>query len=139
MSALSWDDEEYESDLAAFDYLRQDEPENPSVLLFSATNPAGTVTASATVSGRIHQIELAPDVVAMTEFELMAEVMETAKLASLKGRAAQYALIEGTLNRQGLDAQSTRDFLDHHLDLPTPAQAEHAEVQSRARYLRGER
>jgi hypothetical protein len=102
------------------------------------TNPAGTVTTKAAVSGRIQRIELSPDAVSMTESALIREVISTAKLANLKGRAAQYSLIEGILSYQGLDHQTAREFIDQHLDLPTPEQAAAAESDAHSRYLRGE-
>lgn len=112
--------------------------QSPAMLLFAVTNPAGTVTAKAAVSGRIEQVELSAAVVTMTEAQLARDVIATAELANLKGRSAQHSLIEGILSYQGLDRQTAREFLDHHMDLPTPQQAEAAEAQVRAQYLRGE-
>lgn len=161
MLGRSWDDPEdsHDSELAAFDYLSpppddHDEPDDwsaprfegpadeppvdPAMLLFSVTSPAGTVTAKAAVSGRIQRIELSPHAVSMSESQLIRDVIATAKLANLKGRSAQYSLIEGILSYQGLDQATAREFLDQHLDLPTPEQAAAAENEAHARYLRGE-
>lgn len=115
-----------------------DEPDDPPMLLVSVTNPAGTVTAKAAVSGRIQRIELAPNTVSMSEAALIHEVIATAKLANLKGRAVQYTLVEGILGQQGLDPESAHEFIEQHMDLPTPAQAGAAEMAVRSAYLRGE-
>ena len=56
----------------------------------------------------------------------------------MKGRAQQRTLIEGMLSHQGVDAQAARDYVDQHMNLPTPDQAAAAEAQARSRYLRGE-
>jgi len=115
-----------------------DEPDEPPMLLVSVTNPAGTVTAKAAVSGRIQRIELAPNTVSMSEAALIREVVATAKLANLKGRAVQYSLVEGILGQQGLDPDSAHEFIEQHMDLPTPEQAGAAELAARSAYLRGE-
>lgn len=114
------------------------QPVEPPMLLVSVTNPAGTVTAKAAVTGRIQRIELAPNAVSMSESALIREVIATAKLANLKGRSVQYSVVEGILGYQGLDEESAREFIDQHMDLPTPEQASAAEADAHSAYLRGE-
>ena len=50
-------------------------------LLFTITNPPGTVSATAALDGRIQQIELSPKVTAMTESQVAEEVTVLAGLA----------------------------------------------------------
>lgn len=115
-----------------------EEATTPFVFAVSASNPAGTISATATISGWLQRVELAPAVTSMTEYDLARDVVATAELASLKGRASQHTLVQDMLTYQGLDRHSARDYLDQYMDLPTPEQAEQAEAQARARYLRGE-
>lgn len=115
-----------------------EEATTPFVFAVSVSNPAGTISATATISGWLQRVELTPAVTSMTEYDLARDIVATAELASLKGRASQHTLVQDMLTYQGLDRHSARDYLDQYMDLPTPDQAEQAEAQARARYLRGE-
>lgn len=113
-----------------------DETTGPIVLAVSVTNAAETVTATATISGWLQRIELAPHVTSIDEAELAREIIATAELARLKGQASQRNLVEDMLMWQGADSHTARDYVDEYMNLPTSAQA--AEAEANARYLRGE-
>lgn len=110
----------------------------PIVLAVSVTNAAGTVTATATISGWLQRIELAPHVTSTDEAELAREIIATAELARLKGQSSQRNLVEDMLMWQGADSHTARDYVDEYMNLPTSAQAAEAEAEANARYLRGE-
>lgn len=110
----------------------------PIVLAVSVTNAAGTVTATATISGWLQRIELEPHVATMDEAQLAREIVATAGLASLKGRASQRTLVQDMLTHQGAELHTARDYVDQYMNLPTPDQAAEAEAEANARYLRGE-
>jgi hypothetical protein len=115
-----------------------DQPTAPLVFAVSVSNPAGTINATATISGWLQRIELTPDVRSMTEYELARDIVATAQLASVKGQASQHTLVQDMLTYQGLDHHAARDYIDQYMNLPAPDQAAAAEAQARARYLRGE-
>ena len=115
-----------------------EEPTAPIVLSVTASNPAGTISATATISGWLQHVGLEPEVVAMTEFDLAREILATATLASMKGQAGQRNMVEEMMVRQGLDQGAARDYVDQYMNLPTTAHAEAAEAEARSRYLRGE-
>ena len=130
---------ESESTLDAARVFTQDDATTaPIVLAVSVTNAAGTVTATATISGWLQRIELEPHVASMDEPQLAREIVATAELASLKGRATQRSLVEDMLTHQGADRHTARDYVDQYLNLPTPERAAQAEAEASARYLRGE-
>lgn len=105
---------------------------------FGVTNPAGTITAQATISGAINRIELSPSIASMTESDLARDIMSTARLANLQGRAIQRAMVQSLLMYQGMDQDDAAQFIDDIIDLPTPAQAEEAQAEAMAAYLRDE-
>lgn len=74
----------------------------------------------------------------MPESQLAQQVLATAKLANLKGRAVQHLLIEQMLIYQGLDRAAACDYIEQHMQLPTPEESLAAESEARAQYLRGE-
>ena len=110
-----WDD----SDLAALDAYDADD-ETLSVLLFTVTNPAGSVAVSAQIDGRIHRVELSSDVTRMTEAQLSAEIEVLAGLASREALAGQHALLVASMHELGHDRVATRGFLSRSLGLPSP-------------------
>lgn len=112
--------------------------ESPGPVTFGVTNPAGTITAEATISGAINRIELSPSITSMTESDLARDIMATAELANLQGRAIQRAVVQSLLMHQGMDPQAAAQFIDDMIDLPTPAQFEAAQAEATAAYLRGE-
>ena len=141
----SWDDDEDDQESDAFDggygleafddYLppqspraEVNPPEEPSehdddlveTLLCQAVNPAGTVTVTALLSGRIFRVELSPKASRMSEKELAREIKTTAALANLQARGAQHQVIATLLDGLGSDPAATRSMLEHELDLPSP-------------------
>ena len=129
------------ADLPAPAPANDDESDDTSSgpVTFGVTNPAGTITAHATISGAVNRIELAPSTASMTESDLARNIMATAKLANLQGRAIQRAMVQGLLMYQGMDQDVAAQFIDDMIDLPTPAQAEAAQAEAMAEYLRDER
>jgi len=119
-------------------FMHDDDVTAPIVLAVSVTNAAQTVTATATISGWLQRIELAPQVTSIDEAELAREIIATAELARLKGQASQRILVENMLTLQGADTHMARDYVDEYLNLPTPDQAAAAEAEANARHLRGE-
>lgn len=105
---------------------------------FGVTNPAGTITTQATISGAINRIELSSDTSSMTESDLARDIMATAKLANIQARAIQRAMVQSLLMHQGMDQDVAERFIDDIADLPTPAQSEAAQAEAMAAYLRGE-
>ncbi|BDX29531.1 hypothetical protein TUM20985_00780 [Mycobacterium antarcticum] len=105
-----------------------DAPEIDSVT-FTVTNPPATVTVSAFMDGRVRRIDLAPQVIAMTETDLADEIVVIAGLATSDARAAQYVHVLDGMRRQGHDEAATRDFLTRDLDLPSPEEASAARAQ----------
>lgn len=91
--------------------------------IYTVTNPPGTVTVSAYMDGRIQDVEVSPRAVTLTESTLAEEIVVIASLATQDARAAQYAFMLESMNRQGHDSVATRDFLERDLQLPSPEQA----------------
>lgn len=87
---------------------------------FTVTNPAGTVSATATIGGRLQQIELSAKVTDMTESQLADEIVVLADLAAQKARAAQHAVVVQLMRDMGYNSVVTGGFLEHDLDLPSP-------------------
>lgn len=123
----------------SFDDGEAQDDEAPRVVVFAVSDPAGNVTAEASIAGSIQRIKLAPKATSMTESELSRNILATAKLANMKGRAVQRALIEGVLAAEGLDDERVEAIIEMNApDLPTPRQADDAVAEAEAAYLRGE-
>jgi hypothetical protein len=123
----------------AFDDGETQDDDAPRVVVFAVSDPAGNVTAEASIAGSIQRIKLAPKATSMTETELTRSILATAKLANMKGRAVQRALIEGVLAAEGLDEERVEAIIEMNApDLPTPRQADDAVAAAEAAYLRGE-
>ncbi|WP_166907461.1 YbaB/EbfC family DNA-binding protein [Mycobacterium sp. DL440] len=105
------------------------EDEQLTVPLFTVTNPPETVTVTAFMDGRVHQIELAPKVTSLTERDLAEEILVIAGLAAQQAKSAQYSFMLAGMREHGHDDAATRDFLTRDLDLPTPEQADDARAQ----------
>ena len=105
---------------------------------FTVTNPPATVAVSTFMDGRVHRIDLAPQVITMTETHLAEEIVVIAELATRDARAAQYAHVLDSMRRQGHDDAVTRDFLTRDLDLPSPEDASAARAQVFAMRYAGE-
>lgn len=112
--------------------------DEPPVLVYTVTNPPGTVTVSTYMDGRVQEIELSPRAVSLTESALAEEIVIIAGLASQDARAAQYAYMLDGMNEQGHDSVATRDFLERDLQLPSPEQATAARAAVFAERYTGE-
>lgn len=129
------------ADLPAPAPANDDESDDTSSgpVTFGITNPAGTITAQATISGAINRIELSSATTSMTESDLARDIMSTAELANIQARAIQRAMVQSLLMHQGMDQDVAAQFIDDISDLPTPAQSEAAQAEAMAEYLRSER
>jgi hypothetical protein len=103
--------------------------EEPSVPLFTVTNPPGTVTVTTFMDGRVNRIDLSSKATAMTETNLADEIVVIARLATQDARSAQYSFMLDGMREQGHDDFATHDFLTRDLDLPSPDQARAARAQ----------
>ncbi|PJK20057.1 hypothetical protein CSX11_23075 [Mycobacterium goodii] len=86
----------------------------------SASNAAATVTATALTGGQVIRVELAPQVVKMTESELAEEITTVCAMACRQGAAARHTIIAEVMRLLGHDPAATRSFLERNLGLPTP-------------------
>lgn len=89
-------------------------------LLFTASNPSGSVSATVLINGRVIQVDLSPEVVQMTERVLSDEILLVTSLARLQARAAQHMLITECLTRLGHDRVAVTATLEHEMGLPSP-------------------
>ncbi len=64
-----------------------------STVLFTATNPDGTVSVTALMGGQILRVDLSPQMTTMTESELAEEITVIASLARRQAQAGQHVLI----------------------------------------------
>jgi hypothetical protein len=103
--------------------------DEPSVPLFTVTNPPGTVTVTTFMDGRVNRIDLSPKATTMTETNLADEIVVIARLATQDARSAQYSFMLEGMREQGHDDFATHDFLTRDLDLPSPDQAQAARAQ----------
>jgi hypothetical protein len=97
--------------------------------MFTVTNPPGTVTVTTYLDGRVHQVDLSPGAVSLTETVLADEIVVIADLATQDARSAQYTVMLEGMRESGHDNVATRDFLRRDLDLPTPEQAHAARAE----------
>lgn len=89
-------------------------------LLFTATNPSGSVSVTVLLDGHFLRADLSPTVTTMTEPQLAEEISIIANLARQQARAAQHALVVEFMRTLGHDRVATRSFLEHDLGLPSP-------------------
>ena len=89
-------------------------------LLFTVSNPADSVSATALIGGQIYRIDLSPQVESMTEAELRQEILLIASMASQHALAGQHLLVGAHMTSMGCDRVATQSFLEHSLQLPTP-------------------
>ncbi|CKI55295.1 hypothetical protein LTT02_21275 [Mycolicibacterium smegmatis] len=113
-------DEQNDADGTASQTDVDDAPEAESLLLVSASNSAATVTATALTGGQILRVELAPQVVKLTEHELAEEIIGVSAMARQQGAAARHAIIAEIMRLLGHDPAATHSFLERNLGLPTP-------------------
>ena len=99
-------------------------------LVFTVTNPPGTVSVSSLMDGRIQHIDLAPTVTSMTESQLAEEIRVIEELARRKGLAGQYAFMAGMLYSEAQhNGEDVRVVLEQGLELPSPQQADAAQAE----------
>jgi len=107
-------------------------------LMFTVTNPPGTVTVSTLTDGSVHRVDLAQEVISMTEADLAEEIVVIAGLATQDARAAQYVHVLDAMRQRGHDDAATRDFLSRDLDLPSPEDASAARARTFATRYAGD-
>jgi hypothetical protein len=91
--------------------------------MYTVTNPAGTVSVTVCLDGRVDHVELSPKVTEMTERELADEIRVIADLARNKARSQLHTLIVEGVLVMGYDPAIMRDGLRRELDMPTPEEA----------------
>lgn len=122
-------DSETQAAISAQTEDARDEDDEISRTLATVTNPAETVSVTATMSGEIHKIELSPTVVAtMTASELADEILVVANLARQQARAMQYASILESVHGAN-DDEAPGGLLENHLGLSSPEQAAQAQAK----------
>ena len=132
-------DDDGDYGLDAFDvYQPPDESGDSAELLFTVTNPPGTVTVSAFFDGRVQRIELSPDAVEAGEDHLAAEIVVIAGLATQRARAAQFSYMLEGMQDHGHDTVDTRDFLNRSVGLPSPEDADAAQAKVFATRYQGD-
>jgi hypothetical protein len=97
----------------------------------TVANPLETVSVTAIMDGRIHNVELSPEAATMTESELAAEVLALADLASQKATSVLHRLLMEGVKAQGLDTEGTFTELlgARFLDLASPQEATAAQTE----------
>jgi hypothetical protein len=132
--------EDAATDLGVLQDLTEAEEEH-DLDLFTVTNPQGSVSVSALMDGRIHQVKLTDKVESMGEPQLAEEIFVIADLARQKARAAQYTFMLENMKDSGDENGMTafRELVSLSLHLPTPEEAAAAEEETFAsRYYGGE-
>ncbi len=94
--------------------------EDVQTVLFTATNPTGSVAVTVLMDGRVLRVDLAPGVTAMTESQLAEEITLIATLARQQAQAGQHAVVAELMSELGHDRAATRSFLERELGLPAP-------------------
>lgn len=113
-------DSDERDDLAALDFSRPDHGDDDAarVPMFTVTNPAGSVTVTTFMDGRVQQIELSSRTTDMTEPELADEIVVIAGLATQEAKSAQYSLM-----LEGMRDPGPRRRGDPRLSHPRPGSA----------------
>ncbi len=110
--------------------------------VFSVTNPSGTVTAIASIAGRLRGVELesgSGSAHPMTESELAQEILLVGRLADQKARAELFTYLVDRTAEAGQDPQATARFLRDDVGLPTPEESAAAWAEAfGTQYLLGE-
>jgi hypothetical protein len=91
--------------------------------LYTVANPAGTVSVTVYLDGRIHHVELADNVTDMSEPELADELRVIAELARQRARSELHTLIVEGVRVMGHDPAMLSDGLRRELDMPTQEEA----------------
>ena len=139
LSALDFSstaDDEPGSCLDALDvYSTDDEPDNAEQIpLVSASNPPGTVTVQAYLSGLAHRVQLSPSTTTMSESQLAEEIRVVADVAAKKATSALYFFVVELLAAQGISRDTAQTFLQNNMPYATSPQARAAEMALVARY-----
>ncbi|OBG85369.1 hypothetical protein A5699_24770 [Mycobacterium sp. E802] len=92
--------------------------------VFTVTNPAGTISATAYFTGPVQRIDLDASVVRMTEHELAEEIQVIAELAQLKARSVAHTFLLEGMTRMGHDRSEWSSILNRDINLPSPDQAD---------------
>ena len=114
--------------------LSIDPPGKELDVIFTVTNPSGTLAASVGVGGRIRRVDV-NDTSGLDEAQLSHEIVELATMARDKARAAQHEVTAELMRQLGQDRANVSALLRHSIDLPTYecASARQAEIFA-ARY-----
>jgi len=109
---------------------KSDDADEVESLIFTVTNPPGTVSVTALPNGAPYRVELSPRAAIMTESELADEISVIARLAKQNALAGQNLLISAMLANVGVDRAYATSHLHRELGLPTveAALADKAEV-----------
>ena len=121
-----------EADIEAIQAVTEVEEEEELPALFTVSNPSKSVSVSALMDGRIHQVSLSKKVERMTESDLTEEITVIAELARQKGRSAQFAFIQEGMTETGAEGENVAfisQIVKLGMDLPTPEEAELAEAE----------
>lgn len=120
------------TDLDALDGLTEQE-EEPDLALFTVTNPAGSVSVTALMDGRVQQVTVTDKASSMSESGLAEEILVIADLARQKARAAQHTFMVENMSEMTGDSDQQNallhEFVGATLNLPTPEEAAAYEAQ----------
>ncbi|WP_043988091.1 hypothetical protein [Mycolicibacterium llatzerense] len=137
----SWDDDEDEDELqyeVAHSGDGDDEGEDElEPLLYTASNPSGSVWVTSHLNGRVHGIELGSSVTALSENELAEEIRVVAELARQQACSELHAFVVEGVRDIGYDPVPMRDALVRKLNMPTPEDAAEAARVVRDTYWGG--
>lgn len=100
-----------------------DDAEEVESLIFTVTNPPGTVSVTALPNGAPYRVELSKAAAGMTEHELAEEISVIARLAQQNALAGQHLLMSAMLSDLGVDRAYATSYLHRELGLPTPESA----------------
>lgn len=90
-------------------------------LLVTVSNPAGSVSTTVLMSGRVVSVDLSPAVTTWSEAQLAEEIVLIATLARKQALAAQHSFAAAFMRQLGHDPAATRSLLERELGLPTPS------------------
>jgi hypothetical protein len=120
------------AELDALDGLTE-EDEEPDLALFTVTNPAGSVSVTAMMDGRVQQVSVTEKASSMSESGLAEEIFVIADLARQKARAAQHIFMVDNMSEMTGDGEQQtallHEFVGATLNLPTPEEAAAYEEQ----------
>ncbi|BBX86112.1 hypothetical protein [Mycolicibacterium aubagnense] len=125
----SWDDDDDELDgqeagTHAGEGDVDDEGEDElEPLLYTASNPSGSVWVTAHLNGRVHGIELGSGVTAFSEHELAEEIRVVAELSRQQACSELHGFVVEGVREMGYDPAPMRDALVRKLNMPTPEDA----------------